>query len=98
MMFNSHHTKGTQWASLFELPDQPALPLQRRLRLAVVQAILDRRLPLGAPLPSSRELAKLLGLSRNTVTAAYEQLADEGFIETRLRSGVVVTMKARAGQ
>lgn len=96
MMFNSHHTKGAQWASLFELPDQPALTLQRRLRLAVVQAILDRRLPLGAPLPSSRELAKLLGLSRNTVTTAYEQLADEGFIESRPRSGVFVTMNARA--
>ena len=95
-MPNSHHTKGTQWVSLFELPDQPALTLQRRLRLAVVQAILDKRLPLGAPLPSSRELAKLLGLSRNTVTAAYEQLADEGFIESRLRSGVFVTMNARA--
>ena len=85
-----HRTKGAQWETLFALPDQPALPLQQRLRLSVVQAILDRRLPAGAPLPSSRELANLLGLSRNTVTAAYTQLMDDGFLESRPRSGVFV--------
>ncbi|HEY8709114.1 MAG TPA: winged helix-turn-helix domain-containing protein, partial [Burkholderiaceae bacterium] len=79
-----------QWATLFELPVQPALPLQGRLRLAVVQAILGGRLSAGAPLPSSRELAALLGLSRNTVTSAYLQLIDEGFLEARPRSGVFV--------
>ena len=78
-------TKGAQWETLFALPDKPALPLQQRLRLSVVQAILDRRLPAGAPLPSSRELATLLGLSRNTVTAAYTQLMDDGFLESRPR-------------
>jgi GntR family transcriptional regulator/MocR family aminotransferase len=84
-----------QWATLFQLPDQPALPLQGRLRLAVVQAILDERLGTGAALPSSRELASLLGLSRNTVTSAYLQLMDEGFLEARPRSGVFVAVGAR---
>jgi GntR family transcriptional regulator / MocR family aminotransferase len=84
-----------QWATLFQLPDQPALPLQGRLRLAVVQAILDDRLGSGASLPSSRELASLLGLSRNTVTSAYLQLMDEGFLEARPRSGVFVATGAR---
>jgi GntR family transcriptional regulator/MocR family aminotransferase len=85
----------TQWATLFELPDQPALPLQGRLRLAVVRSILEGRLGVGAPLPSSRELAALLGLSRNTVTSAYQQLMDEGFLEARPRSGVFVAPNAR---
>jgi GntR family transcriptional regulator / MocR family aminotransferase len=84
-----------QWATLFELPDQTALPLQGRLRLAVVRAILDERLGPGAALPSSRELAVLLGLSRNTVTSAYLQLMDEGFLEARPRSGVFVAEGAR---
>lgn len=84
-----------QWAQLFALPDQPALPLQARLRLAVVQAILDGRLGAGAALPSSRELAGLLGLSRNTVTSSYLQLMDEGFLEARPRSGVFVAPNAR---
>jgi len=37
----------------------------------------------GARLPSTRALASELGASRTTVTAAYEQLVAEGFIETR---------------
>ena len=87
--------RSTQWAQLLALPDQPALPLQGRLRAAVVQAILDGRLGPGAPLPSSRELAALLGLSRNTITSAYLQLMDEGFLEARPRSGVFVARDAR---
>ncbi|MDH6166946.1 GntR family transcriptional regulator/MocR family aminotransferase [Variovorax boronicumulans] len=87
--------RSTQWAQLFALPDQPALPLQARLRTAVVQAILEEHLAPGAPLPSSRELAALLGLSRNTVTSAYLQLIDEGFLEARPRSGVFVALDAR---
>ena len=88
--------RATQWAQLFTLPEQPALPLQGRLRLAIVRAILEGRLGAGAPLPSSRELASLLGLSRNTVTSAYLQLSDEGFLEARPRSGVFVAADARA--
>lgn len=92
-MANSRST--VQWATLFQLPEQPALSLQGRLRLAVVQAILDGRLGEGAPLPSSRELAALLGLSRNTVTSAYLQLMDEGFLDARPRSGVFVAKDAK---
>jgi GntR family transcriptional regulator/MocR family aminotransferase len=84
-----------QWARLFELGEQTHLPLQARLRQAVVRAILDGRLAAGAPLPSSRELAALLSLSRNTVTSAYLQLMDEGFLQARPRSGVFVAPDAR---
>jgi GntR family transcriptional regulator/MocR family aminotransferase len=87
--------RAIQWAQLFELPDTPKLPLQARLRQAVVQAILDGRLSAGAALPSSRELAQLLSLSRNTVTSAYLQLMDEGFLQARARSGVFVAPNAR---
>ena len=90
-----NQTRSIQWAALFELPDKPGLPLQARLRLAVVSAILDGRLGAGAALPSSRELATLLKLSRNTVTSAYLQLVDDGFIDARARSGVFVAQHAR---
>ncbi|MFT4267259.1 MAG: PLP-dependent aminotransferase family protein [Xenophilus sp.] len=82
------------WARLFRLPEQPGLPIQVRLRAVVVQAILDGRLAAGAPLPSSRDLAHALSLSRNTVTAAYEQLVEEGFLESRPRRGVFVAAHA----
>jgi GntR family transcriptional regulator/MocR family aminotransferase len=84
-----------QWGRLFDLSEQPALPLQARLRLALVRAILEGHLDAGASLPSSRELATLLGISRNTVTAAYLQLIDEGFLQARPRSGVFVAVGAR---
>lgn len=83
------------WLQLFQLPDQPALPLQARLRAAVVREIQAGRLSPGTALPSSRDLAKLLGLARNTVTAAYQQLVDDGFLSARPRSGVFVAPGAR---
>ena len=89
------HAKNTLWAQMFDLPDQPALPLQGRLRAAVVREIQAGRLAEGAPLPSSRDLALLIGLSRNTVTAAYQQLVDDGFLQARPRSGIFVAPGAR---
>ncbi|MGE0800460.1 MAG: PLP-dependent aminotransferase family protein [Lautropia sp.] len=89
------HPRPFQWAQLFALSDRQALPLQARLRSSIVQAILDQRLDGGARLPSSRELAALLGLSRNTVNAAYLQLIDDGYLEARPRSGVFVAAQAR---
>lgn len=82
------------WAQLFTLDADTGLPLQARLRLKVVQVILDGRLAPGAALPSSRDLATTLGLSRNTVTAVYQQLVDEAYLEARPRSGVFVSKSA----
>ena len=65
----------------------PALGLQAQVREMLVAAILDGQLPGGAPVPSSRELANELGVARNTVVIAYQQLADEGFLLSRERSG-----------
>src|SRR5574337_1936475 len=92
---NMANLRAIQWAQLFALPEQPALTLQGRLRLAVVQAVLQGHLRPEAALPSSRELAAVMGLSRNTVTSAYLQLIDEGFLEARPRSGVFVAANAR---
>ncbi|TBR36769.1 MULTISPECIES: PLP-dependent aminotransferase family protein [Dyella] len=50
-------------------------------------AILDGRLKAGLRLPPSRELAAALGVSRNTVVAAYERLSSEGYVASRQGSG-----------
>jgi len=76
-------------------PDGPAgphggLPLNRRLYEALRRAMLDGRLSAGDRLPSSRELAQDLGLSRNTVVAALEQLGAEGYLVSRVGSGTYV--------
>jgi len=48
-------------------------------------------LPAGSRLPSSRFLARTLGVSRNTVLAAYELLDSEGLIVGRVGSGTRVS-------
>ncbi|MFI6486159.1 PLP-dependent aminotransferase family protein [Streptomyces sp. NPDC050564] len=54
-----------------------------RLEAALREAIRAGRLTAGTPLPSTRGLAQELGLSRGTVSAAYDQLAEQGYVTTR---------------
>jgi GntR family transcriptional regulator/MocR family aminotransferase len=55
------------------------------------EAILDGRLQPGAALPATRELAARLGVSRNTVTGAYQRLNAEGFVVGRVGAGTFVS-------
>ena len=61
--------------------------LQTQIREALVSAILDRNLDLAEPIPSTRKMAKSLGVSRNTVVLAYQGLLDDGYLVARERSG-----------
>ncbi|MCO5999299.1 MocR-like transcription factor YczR [Actinoallomurus rhizosphaericola] len=49
--------------------------------------VLDGRLPLRTRLPAERDLAAALGVSRTTVTAAYDALRAEGYVESRQGAG-----------
>lgn len=53
-------------------------------------AILDGRLRAGEALPPTRELARRLAISRNTVGVAYDRLAAEGFLTSRVGAGTFV--------
>jgi GntR family transcriptional regulator/MocR family aminotransferase len=61
--------------------------LERILR----EAIRDGRLRAGSRLPSSRSLAAELGVSRGVITTAYDQLAAEGYLESRQGAPVRVS-------
>ena len=81
------------------------VPLYRQLYRGVRQSILSGGLAAGTPLPSSRALADELGVSRNTVVLAFDQLSAEGYLEGSPRSGTRVasalpgrTAPARAGR
>jgi GntR family transcriptional regulator/MocR family aminotransferase len=67
-------------------PEALAMQLYEKLR----QAVLRRQIRPGERLPATRVLALDLGVSRNTVTSAYEQLLAEGYIEARVGSGTCV--------
>ena len=64
-----------------------------------VRALIERGdLGPGAALPSVRSLAEMLGVNRNTAVAAYGQLTQAGFVETRGRGGTRVADRARVAQ
>ncbi|MBC3268599.1 PLP-dependent aminotransferase family protein [Pseudomonas sp. SWRI81] len=64
--------------------------LSRQLYQALRLRVLDGRLASGTRLPASRDLAGALGISRNSVVRAYDQLYAEGFIEGRVGDGTYV--------
>ena len=78
------------WHQLFKLDADKPQSLQSQLRQALVKAILDNRIPVDVPLPSSRELSRQLGVARNTVVLAYQHLIDENYLLAHERRGYFV--------
>lgn len=72
-------------------------PAFESLAAAVAAAITDGRLPVGARLPSERELAAAISLSRTTTGRAYAQLREQEFILTHRGSGSVVQLPSVPG-
>ena len=66
--------------------------LADRVRLLV----LDGRIPIGTRLPAERDLAGRLDLSRTTVSAAYRQLREGGFLDSVRGSGSVARLPGPA--
>ena len=76
------------WAT--PLDRRSPLALSRQLATALRQAIVEGNVGAGARLPSTRVLAAELGIARSTVVAVFEQLAAEGYIASKPRSGYFV--------
>jgi len=81
--------------TLIYLDPESGLSLQTQIRQKLVDAILKGAYPRGSRLPSSRKMAQQLGVARNTVVLAYEQLIVEGYLESRERSGLFVNEPIR---
>ncbi|GAB4089082.1 aminotransferase-like domain-containing protein [Hydrogenophaga soli] len=75
---------------LADMARHTALPLNRQLYEAMRRAMLDGKLAAGERLPSSRDMAQDLGVSRNTVMAAIGQLTVEGYLSSHVGSGTYV--------
>lgn len=71
----------------FEIDRNSRMSFQSQLRTKIVEAIINGQLAFGTKLPSTRKLAKNLGLSRVTVVIVYEKLAEDGYINAEERSG-----------
>ncbi len=74
----------------FNIERGTSVPIYRQLDAWFRRLILDGTLAPGQKLPSTRELAGELGVSRITVKSVYEQLGAEGYVEARTGSGTFI--------
>ena len=75
---------------LISLDKNSKLGLQQQIRQQMVAAILSGAIPTGQRIISSRKLSEQLQVARNTVTLAYNQLIDEGYLISFERKGLFV--------
>jgi GntR family transcriptional regulator/MocR family aminotransferase len=68
-----------------------SVEIYRQLRRAIIDDVLRP----GELLPPSRELARRLSVSRTTVTVAYDRLAGEGYVESRVGAGTFVSFRGQ---
>lgn len=80
------------------LHPESKIPLYQQLYQAVREAIESGTLPLGAKMPSIRQLPEELGVSRTTVEAAYQQLCAEGYLKSWPQRGYFVAAPQRRGE
>src|SRR5882724_11972429 len=76
--------------TVIHIDSRSELPVHRQVYEAWRNGILHGRFTAGARMPSTRELADTLSVSRSTVTQAYEQLIAEGYVQTVRGSGTFV--------
>ncbi|MBY5992214.1 PLP-dependent aminotransferase family protein [Ferrimonas balearica] len=75
---------------LFQLDSEGGLSLQQQIKQKLITAIGNGFYPPGSRMPSSRKLADQLDVARNTVVHVFAALVDEGYLESRERSGFFV--------
>ncbi|HKP13693.1 MAG TPA: GntR family transcriptional regulator, partial [Blastocatellia bacterium] len=66
------------------------VPLREQLATQILLGIVSDDLKPGQRLPSTRELAQRFQIHANTVSAAYRDLAERGWVEFRKGSGIYV--------
>src|SRR5258708_20028640 len=76
--------------SVIQIDRDSSAPIYAQIYESLRQAIVNQQLGPGLKLPSTRDLATLLDVSRNTVLNAFDQLIAEGYLQTRERSGIYI--------
>src|ERR1700755_3593804 len=81
------------YKSLIQLDRNAPLSLHIQVCNSFITLISNGTLQPSAPLPSSRVLAELIGIHRNTVKLAYEELISQGWADSVPRKGIFVLSK-----
>lgn len=96
-----HHPRAKSWGRqmqfVLDLPVDSNQPIYKQVCEALIKAIREGRLKPGEKLPSSRELAVCIRVSRFTVIRSYELLTAQGFIQTTAGSGTFVSDRIPEG-
>ncbi|GAA4337154.1 PLP-dependent aminotransferase family protein [Streptomyces venetus] len=95
---NRNGPASAAWELLLPAVSAPARTRGRALQTALREAVRSGRLAPGTRLPSSRDLATDLGVSRGLVTQAYEQLTAEGYLRSGQGAGTWVGEAARSAR
>jgi DNA-binding transcriptional regulator YhcF (GntR family) len=83
----------SELAGWLRVDARSATPIFEQVRVGVIEAVRDGRLPAGTRLPTVRDLAAELGLAANTVARTYRELETAGILETRGRRGSFVARR-----
>ena len=72
------------------------VPVYRQIADGIRAAAVDGQLSTGRRLPPTRDLARQLGVNRNTVVAAYDHLAGQGFVQSHTGRGTFLVASGAA--
>lgn len=74
------------------------IPASTQLYNQILFAIASRQYPPGHRLPSTRQLAQITGLHRNTISKVYRQLEEAGVVDAQAGSGIYVRDQTQEGK
>ena len=81
----------------YHIQPDSEIPASKQLFDQIQFAIASRQYPPGHRLPSTRQLAMITGLHRNTISKVYRQLEDTGLVESQAGSGIYVKAQGHEG-
>ncbi|GAB4547547.1 MAG: GntR family transcriptional regulator [Pleurocapsa sp.] len=79
----------------FQIQSDSDIPASKQLFAQIQFAIASGQYPPGHRLPSTRQLAMITGLHRNTISKVYQQLEETGLVESVAGSGIYVKIHER---
>ena len=79
----------------FQIQSDSDVPASKQLFAQIQFAIASGQYPPGHRLPSTRQLAMITGLHRNTISKVYQQLEESGLVESVAGSGIYVKIHER---
>ena len=79
----------------FQIQSDSEVPASKQLFAQIQFAIASGQYPPAHRLPSTRQLAMITGLHRNTISKVYQQLEESGLVESIAGSGIYVKLHER---